>query len=230
MAFDELRKPFLIIALVCIALVVLIEAGYGALISSHIIHLGPAGEEHPPGLAIPYMAVIDGLLLYSVILMTVAIFSRELAGRAQGIIGLIIALIGVVALLAMLFAAIGLLMLMISLLLAPIFGTIAYFVIFADFARGVAGSFLAIIMTLKIAFGVCLLLAQQAFLKNKSLVILYLLSIVCSLLISFLHALPPGFLVSITDAIAAIIIAVLALIWLIILLFGSVVAVVKAVV
>jgi len=230
MAFDELRKPFLIIALVCIALVVLIEAGYGALISSHIIHIGPAGEEHPPGLAIPYMAVIDGLLLYSVILMTVAIFSRELAGRAQGIIGLIIALIGLLGLLGMLVAAITLLMVMVSLLMALPFGPLAYLAIFGHFATGLASSFLAIIMTLKIAFGICLLLAQQAFIKNKSLVILFLLSIVCSLLVSFLQGFPPGILVSITDAIAAIIIAVLALIWVIILLFGSVVAVVKAVV
>jgi hypothetical protein len=227
MAFDELRKPFLILALVCIAVVVLIEAGYGALLSSHLLKLP---DDHAPGLAISYLAVIDGLLLYSLILMTIAFFSREFAGRAQGIAGLIVSVVGLLGLIAMLFAAIALLMVMVSLLLAIPFGTIAYLVIFGHFARGLANSFLALIMTLKIATGVCLLLAQQAFLKNKSLVILFLLSIVCSLLISFLHAFPPGILVSITDALAAIIIAVLAMIWLIILLLGSIMAVIKAVV
>jgi hypothetical protein len=227
---DELRKPFLIAALVLIALAVAVEAGLGAYVASHV---GGANQlDRPtPGYGISYLACIDVLLLYSLVLMTLSMFvSRELTGRLQGIVGLVASLLGLLALIVMVFFAIQLLILMVSLLLAPIFGTLAYLAAFGSFSRGTASATLSFVMLLKIAFGVCLVIAQPRFLENKSLVLLGGLSFGCTLLVGFLHSFPPGILASITDIIGAIIIAIVAIIWVILLLFGSIVAVVKAVV
>jgi MFS superfamily sulfate permease-like transporter len=51
-------------------------------------------------------------------------------------------------------------------------------------------------MTLKIPFGVCLVLAQQRFRQNKGLVLMVLTFFVATAIVSFLHGLVPGFLVS----------------------------------
>ena len=53
-------------------------------------------------------------------------------------------------------------------------------------------------------------------------------SLLGTIIVIFLLSLVPGFLVSIFDAIAAIIVAILAAIWLIIMLIGSIPAVVRA--
>jgi hypothetical protein len=60
-------------------------------------------------------------------------------------------------------------------------------------------------------------------------VVLLITSFVATILVSFLHGLVPLFLVSITDAIAALIVAVVAAGWALVLLFGSVKSVAKAV-
>jgi hypothetical protein len=96
-----------------------------------------------------------------------------------------------------------------------------YLAVYGFFNRGGAGITLGLLMTLKIAFGVCLVLAQQRFLQNRGLVLMVLTSFAATAIISFLHGLVPGFLVSITDAIGAIIVAIPAVIWAIFLLFGS---------
>ncbi|MEO8134023.1 MAG: hypothetical protein ABI831_08610 [Betaproteobacteria bacterium] len=231
MPFDELRRPLFLVAVALIAAVFLIEVGGSAFVNQHAKALGSALSQPRPGYAIPFLAAIDGLLLYSMILMTISLLgSREVSGRLQGLVGLVISLLALLALFGMIFLAIQLLTLMVSLLLAPIFGTLAYLVMFGDFDRAAAGMTLSLVLMLKIGFAVCLVLAQQRFLQNKSLVTLVALSMVCTLLISFLHAFPPIFLVSITDIVAALVIAIIAFVWAIILLVGSVTAMVKAVV
>lgn len=231
MPFDELRRPVFIVALILIAATVLIEIGGAAFVNEQAPTFGAAISRPSPGYAISFLASIDGLLLYSICLMTIALFgAREVSGRLQGIAGLVLALFALVALLAMIFMAIGLLILMISLLLAPIFGTLAYLAMFGNFDREAAAGTLSLILLLKVGFAICLVIAQQRFLQNKSLVLLIGLSLLCTMLISFLHAFPPGVLVSITDVIAALVIAIIAFIWAIVLLVGSVIAIVKAVV
>src|ERR1700704_1623952 len=140
----------MIAALVLIALAVVVEAGLGA-------GLGAYDASHfdraTPGYGISYLACIDVLLLYSLVLMTLSMFvSREVIGRLQGIVGLVASLLGLFALILMVFFAIQLLMLMVSLLLAPIFGTLAYLAAFGSFSRGTASATLSFIMLLKIAF------------------------------------------------------------------------------
>jgi hypothetical protein len=75
---------------------------------------------------------------------------------------------------------------------------------------------------------VLLLLAQQRFLQNRGLVLLILSSLVCNIVLSFLHGLVPGFLVSITDALGGIIVAVCGLIWWVMALIGAIPAVLRA--
>jgi hypothetical protein len=88
---------------------------------------------------------------------------------------------------------------------------------------------LSLVMFLKVAFCVLLVLAQPRFLQNKGLVALVLTSLVATLVVSFLHGVVPGLLVSITDTVAAIVLAVLAIVWGIVLLIGSIPSVLKAI-
>ena len=64
-----------------------------------------------------------------------------------------------------------------------------------------------------------MVLAHQRFLQNLGLVLIIIGALVANLIVSFLHALVPGFLVSISDAVAGIVVgmagAILALLLLI---------------
>ena len=128
----------------------------------------------------------------------------------------------------MIFAAIGLLILMVSLLLAIPFGTIVYMAKYASFDKTAAAITLSVIMSLKLGFAVFLVLAHQRFLENKGLILIILTSFLATIILSFLHGPFPGFLISITDDIGAIIVAVLAAIWALFYLIGSIPAIIKA--
>jgi hypothetical protein len=220
---ENLRKPFFIIALVVMAIVVLIEIGSPWLMQH-------TKDFDTPGYGIMYMVFVDGLLLYVTLLITLAMLLPErVQGRIQGIVTLIVSFFGCLGAIGSCFVALIFLLVMVTMLLAPIFGTIAYFVIYGHFDRSGAAITLSIIMTLKIAFIVLLLLAHQKFIENKSLVLLILTSLLCNLIISFLHNLLPIFLVSITDAVGGIIVAIIAIIWLIIFLVMAIVSIVKAI-
>ena len=65
---DTLRKPFLVIALVLLALTVLAETGSGI----HMFFIGEGTSAEPvatPGWGIPYLAVLDGLVLFTILLI-----------------------------------------------------------------------------------------------------------------------------------------------------------------
>ncbi len=74
----------------------------------------------------------------------------------------------------------------------------------------------------------CLVIAQQRFLQNRGLVLLVVSSLVANIVISFLHGFVPIILVSITDAIGAIVMAVCGCIWWILALIGAIPAVLRA--
>lgn len=77
---DTLRKPPFIIALVLIALTLLVEVG--------------AVGWPTPGYGIPYVALLDGLLLFTVGLMGIALVVPErVHGRVQGIATLVVSLL-----------------------------------------------------------------------------------------------------------------------------------------
>ena len=138
---NELRKPFLLVAIVLIALVVLVELG-----SSLILGGAPAGDalegqalelevevdgasnvEEPPGRAITYMAMVDGILLYTVLLIGLSlIIPEKVQARAQGVTTLIGSIILIIVGIILLIIAFIELLVMVSLLFAVPFGTIAY--------------------------------------------------------------------------------------------------------
>jgi hypothetical protein len=218
---DSLRKPLFLVAVGLIFIVLLIELGSGLVAS-----LGARAS----GIGIPYLALLDGLLAFTIGLMACSLLIPERAqGRIQGAATMIVSLIVIIVGIAKIFTAIGKLFLMLGLLLAPIFGTIAYFLIFASFPRGAAAVSLSLLMTLKLLFAGFLVFAHQRFLQNKGLVLLALSSFIATIIVSFLHGFAPGFLASITDAVAAIVVAIIAVIWAIVFLVGSVISMVKAV-
>jgi hypothetical protein len=255
---DELKKPLFFIALALLAAAVLLEIGALAFVGSGDVagdavgDLLPAGEvqaafaglsaaeraeldnlaagDKPPGLAIPYLALLDGLLLFTAGLIAAGLLiPAGLQARVQGVVTLVFGLLLGLAGLAMLAAAIGAVTLMLALLAAVPFGTLTYLATFGFFNRGAAAVTLSFLMLLKLGVGVSLALAQPRFLQNKGLVALLLTAVVANLVVSFLHGLVPGFLVSLTDGIAAVIIAVLALAWLVFLLFGSAMSLYRAI-
>jgi len=250
---DRLRTPFLIVAIVLMALAVLAELGAGFLLGARppaAESLGGLNEqagvpqdeaistaeilrlrqenEAPPGLAIRYMALLDGLVLFTVGLMGLGLLVPErIHGRLQGLATLIVSFLVLVGGFLLLLAAFALLILMVSLFLAAPFGTLAYLAIYGFFDRAGAGVTLSLLMLLKLGFAVCLVLAHQRFLQIKRIVALVLTTLVANVVVSFLHGLVPGFLVSITDALAAMVVAILALIWALVMLLFSLVSIIK---
>ncbi|MEX2430565.1 MAG: hypothetical protein WD645_01440, partial [Dehalococcoidia bacterium] len=148
--------------------------------------------------------------------------------RVQGAVTLVVALLLILGSLVLIFATIAQLVLMVGLLTATPFGTIAYMARFGSFDRAGASMALGFVMILRIGFVICLVLAQQRFLQNKGLVFLTLTAFLSTIIVSFLHGVVPLFLVSITDAVAAIILGIIAVIWTLILLVSAIGSVVKA--
>jgi hypothetical protein len=221
----ELRRPFLIAAFILSVIVVMIETTTGlATALSGFFHL-----DSPPGLGIPYLVLVDGVLAYTLGLMVVSLVVPErVVGRLQGCVTLIVSIVVLLGSIVLVFAAITLLLLMIG-LLASFFGAVIYFAVFADFPRDAAALILGTLLTLKVVMAACLVFAHQRFLENKGLVILVILSLVLNLVIAFLHDLLPGFLTSITDAVAAIIVAIVAIVWSVLLLIGAVIAILRVI-
>lgn len=221
---DTLRKPLFVFSLISMACVVLVELG-----SRFIV--GTVNTNMPkPGLGITYMVMVDGIVLYLVVLMAIALLVPErFYGKIQGVITLLFSLLMLIGSIIMIFLALALLVLMLGLLLAIPFGTAVYFAIYASFNTATASQTLGLIMMLKFLFAVLLVFSHQRFLQSKSLVLIILTSLVLGILLNFLYNIVPGFLVSITDAIGAIIIGVLAAIWSLFLLIGAIPAIVKAV-
>jgi len=215
----ELRKIPLIIAFALIVVCVLIELSAIAFLQT-----GDA-----PGLGIPYLALVDGILAYTLGLMVLTIVMPDnLQAKVQGIVSAIISFFLALATIVLIFVALALLLLMVGLFFAIPFGTAIYFAEWGDFPKGAAAAILSLLMLLKIGATICLPIAHQRFLTAKGLILMILTSFLATIIVSFLHGLVPGGLVSITDALAAIIVGILALIWAIVMLVGSIIAVVQA--
>lgn len=221
----ELRLPFFLAAGACLLLAVFVELAAAQAFTQIFF-----GETETPGYAINALALVDGILLYSLIWMLLSVVApRSITGRAQGCITLILSFFGCLGTIALILAAFALLMLMIALLVAVPFGTIAYLAAWGHFARGAAAATLALAMILKIAFLILLVFAHQRFLQNKGLLVLVGLSLGLTWLIAFVHALLPIFLVSIGDQLMALVICIVAAIWLLLLLIGALIATIKAI-
>lgn len=252
---ERLRTPFLIVAIVLAVVLICIEMGTalpGVLRGNPVplrnfqvpTQVSTAAatltsdqqrvvdqvskQERPAGLSTPNLALIDIILLFTVVLMGSAqLIPVRLLGRVQGIATLIFALLLIGAAIGQILIALAALILMISLLLALPFGTIIYLIVYGSFNRGGAEIVLGILMLLKLGIAISLFLAQQRNIENTGLVLLILTSLLGNIIVSFLFGLVPGFLVSITDAIGAIILGIIAIIWSVFLLVGAIISIIK---
>lgn len=253
---DQMRKPFFIAALVLLVIVVAAELGAKLFLTPDVPNPGGAvgslassdpdviqayanmsqqgrddllNQDRPPGLAVPALAMLDGLLLFTIIMIALDLFTNQKVPVAaqSGATALFSLLILIAAVISAL-AALALVLLMVSLFLAVPFGTLAYLAVYGFFNRAGANVTLSLVMGLKVAFVICLFLAQQRFLQNITLLLLIGTSFLGSIVISFLHGLVPSILVSITDGVAAIVVAVLAAVWGLVILIPSIISLIKA--
>ncbi|GAA2095538.1 hypothetical protein GCM10009841_06720 [Microlunatus panaciterrae] len=250
---DQLRRPFLIGSLVAIGLVLLICLGsnlftgpppFGERVSSAMNdpfvraqlaergidpfdaqqQLSQTRAEDPPGLAIPDLALVNGLLLLILVLTALPLLIGDRAtGTVQGIVSIVGGLLGLLGGIVLAIVAFVALMLMVSLFLAAPFGTLAYLAIFGSFDTGGSALILGVVIVLQVLGAILLVIAQQRFLLSKGLVLLFLTALLLTLLTSILHSIVPGILVSITDAIGALIISIVGAIWSLVILIGGIV-------
>jgi hypothetical protein len=191
-----IKKPLILAGAACWSLAFLVEV-----------------SRVSPGLAVLYMALFDGLLLVTVGSIAMRMFlGQRVHGSLDGPVKLITSLIIIFLSIIALFLAFALLLMLVGLLMAIPFGTIAYFAAFANFGRDQAAAVLSIILALKLAGSGLVAFGDTGLLKDKGMIVMVLLSLLCNLIISFLHSVVPRFLVTITDTIAAIVVAILALI------------------
>ena len=180
-----------------------------------------ARAESTPGLGIHAMAVLSAILLLQVSLYAVGQAWPALLGRIDGIVKLVAGVLSLLAGIVLALAAFAELMVMLALLMAIPFGLPIYLVKYGDFPADAAQGLLSWVVVLCLIGGVALLLWSQHVLQSTSMILLWLSVVLLSVLLSFLIALPPGFLCALTDAIGAIVIAVVGAIWgVVVLLFG----------
>ena len=211
---DAIRKPFFVLALVLVVLTVLLETGSVLLLGSTQVVSVPGMQQQADGWGVPSIVLVDALLVLTLGLMGLQfLLSQALHGRTQGLVTLVVSVLVLLGALALIFTGLQALGVMLSLLLAPPFGTVAYLAVWGHFDRSAASQVLAMLLLLKLGCGVCLLLAHPRFLLLKGLVLLWGTSVVAGLLVAFLHGMVPGPLVSITDLVGAIVVAVVGLLW-----------------
>jgi hypothetical protein len=182
------------------------------------------------GLAIPALVFLDGLLLYSLVLIgTGYLVPPRILGRVQGALTLIVAIVVILAAIAAILLALAKLLTMVALLLSIPFGTLVYLIVYGSFDKGSALAVLSLLFTLKLLVGGALVATHQRFLENKGLVLMILTTLLVNVVLSFLFGLLPGILASIVDAVAAILAGIVAVIWALILAIGAIVAIVLAI-
>jgi hypothetical protein len=179
------------------------------------------------GLAIPSMQFVDGCLLFTMLLMGLALLlPQHVHAKVQGAITQIFSIVLVITGIAQIFTVLIRLILMVALLFSFPFGTLIYLVVYGHFPRAAMTAMLGGLFLLRILFVVFLLLAHQDFLKNIGLIVYAAVAFIAGLVVSFLYGLVPGILVSITDAIAAIVVSIIGIVLGVVLVIQSVPAIV----
>ena len=246
-AVGGLRRPLFIAALIVALVVVLAEVGLSYVVVNAVVDtpgvvatdsLGVtdtvvesgADTADPPGAGIAHLALIDGLILFTVLMLGLSlVMPLRLYGRAQGVTTLVVSVLWILMCFVLGMLALVKLMLMISLFVSFPFGTAAYLAIWGGFPTGAAATVLGIVLALKIAFAVLLVLSQPRFLRVKGLVILVLVSVLLQLILGFVHGFLPGPVVAIGDQLWAVVLAVAGIIWALIMLIGSIPAILNAI-
>jgi hypothetical protein len=221
----NIRRYITFISWALIAIIVGIELGSSLGLLSIMAQAVGADGTKSPGMGIMALAFIDGILLYSwSTIKAGSIIPEKFLTPATKIANLCFFFSMLMAAIATIVTAIALITVMVSLLLAIPFGTIVYMIKYANFSTGAAQSTLAILMSLKILFTISLIVGEaRLFQDYRKFLYVLATSFVVNIIIGFTHGMVPGFLVSITDAIGAIIVAVIALVWLITMFLGSII-------
>jgi hypothetical protein len=223
----RVRAPAFLFALLIMFLVVAFELATLGFLQGMAEE--SAGTESPQGLGAVYLALLDGILLLTTIVFGVGHLRPDgLIARIASILWLVVSFFGILGSLLLALFAFQAIMLMLALLMAAPFGTLAYLALFAHFPADDAVKALSFLLVLKLAFVVMLAITDIGYLKNKPLMLMAGLSIGATWLTSFLIAWPPGFLASITDAVGALVTAIIALVMLILILVGSILGLLKA--
>lgn len=243
------RKPFLWVAAFVMLLTVGVEIGTTFFVASGgggdslltfknenadtigDVEVSASSEDGPPGMGIPYLLLVDVFLLTNLVILALAsLFPTGSIGRAKWVILLVVSILALIGAVIGIIAAFVLLLLMIGLFLAIPFGTLVYLALFGGFPQGDAATVIAIVFVLKVLVVVALILAQhlRLFLTNGPQIRLLLTSALATAVVCVLHGIVPGFLASITDAIAAIVVGILGVIYAIRYLVGAILALVKS--
>ena len=224
----EVRRPLFFLACFALLLVVLVETGSSlalggaaagpiATVAGGIPGIEPdmlAGvdADSPPGNGIGYLALIDGYLLFSLIMLALSfLLSQRLYGRIQGIVTLIVSFLWIILSFVLALAAFVLLMVMFGLFVSVPFGTIAYLAIWGFFPVGRSAAVLGLLLLLKLVFLVLLVLAQQKFLKATALMIHIAVSFVMQLVLGIVQGWLPFVVVSLGDQLMALVFAMVSL-------------------
>lgn len=245
-AFGEVRRPLFFLACFALLLVVLVEtasslvlggvgAGPVALLATGVPDVQPdmiadvAGDS-PPGNGIGHLALVDGYLLFSMIMLGLSfLLSQRLYGRIQGIITLVVSLFWIILSLVLGLSAFALLMVMFGLFVSTPFGTIAYLAAWGFFPVSKAAVVLGLLLFLKLVFLVLLVLAQQKFLKAKVFMIHIAVSFALQLALGVVHGWLPFVVVSLGDQLLALVFALVSLVGAVWAFVWSIPAVVNAI-
>jgi hypothetical protein len=183
----------------------------------------------PFGFGLRNMWLVDGLLLFTLLLIGLGVVvPPEVQARIQGLFTCFFALFVILMAIVLVFVALAAVVLMISVLVAFPFGTIIYLIAWGHFDRSGAAAVLALFFTIKLMISGAIVLAHQNFLQNLGLVLLVIGTLAANLVVSFLHGLVPGFLVSISDGVAGIVVGIVGGVLALILLIGAVFSIISA--
>lgn len=176
-----------------------------------------------PGASIKVIGIIDLYLLLTMLFIGANyLINPSLITKSQGIITIIFCIPTILFSITNIVLLVAKVVLMISLLMAPIFGTIAYFAIYSGYDKSNTINFIKVLLILKFSLIISFLITNLKNISNIGLVTLLLTPIGLLWLMSLLFGLIPKFLLSIVDGIVAIIFLVVVLIWSISFLLNSI--------
>lgn len=241
-----LNRPLFLLACLAAALILLVELALGSAIggadagplapgAGGVTDVSPAvlaavPVQTPPGSGIRHLALVDGLLCFALAVVGAgAVASQRVTARAQGIVTLVVSFFWLLGALVAAVIAFVQLLVMVGLFVAAPFGTIAYLAIWGFFPVGSAKAVLGLLLLLKLAMIGLLLAAQPKFLEVKGLMTLIALSVVLQLVLGLLHGWLPRPVVAIGDQLWAIVTAIVALVWALVMLITSIPAVLRAI-
>lgn len=244
----DLRRPLFVVAVALAAVVVLVELGMSALVGGN--PAGPVplevaaelgvedealqnqdlGTTTPPGSGIAFLALFDGLLVFTLALLgSSLVLSHRAYGRVQGVVTLVVTFLWILGGLLLALLAFVQLLLMIGLFVSVPFGTLAYLAVWGFFPVGEAALVLGLLLVLKLAMAAFLVASQPRFLQVKGLVAMIAVSLLLQLVLGFIHGFLPRPVVAIGDQLWAVVTAVVAIVWALVMLIVSIPAIVNAV-